>query len=67
VSASWPIRIDHQVLADAAAGEGEHRLAVDSRLARTHSSQKMQRLKSSSTSGWEASTGRSGKKWRKRG
>ena len=42
-------------------------LRSTSRLARTHSEQRMQRLKSSSTSGCEASTGRSGKKWSKCG
>ena len=38
-----------------------------SRLARTQSSQRMQRLKSSTTSGWDASMRRSGKKWVKCG
>jgi hypothetical protein len=38
-----------------------------SRLARTHNSQRMQRLKSMTKSGWEASRSRRGKKWVKWG
>ena len=62
LSAELPAwRIHDEMRACAAPGDCEHFLPSTSRLARTHSSQRMQRLRSSITVGCEASTARRGK------